>query len=892
MFDYVISYDIAAFILIGIFIAFFFSRRRFKTLQTTAYSLLIIFSGVSVLFDLTSVTLLIHRNVVPVWINYTVNILYFLITGFLAVIFCAYSLNATNSLQDLMGNTTYVILFEIPYILYSISIVTTPFTKLVFYFDEKGDYKQGPLMIMMLVIMVFYLLFSTIRMTLYRNRVSLRRRLPYYLFIAITFAAIVIQNINSRYLLFGFASALGIVTLFLLDNNANDFVDFSSQLFNRNGFRFKLDDMQNKGESARVAGFGFYDRVIDDVPKDALSAEVVVSRIGTFLTSKFNADKVFYLGHFVFAILTDSDEHMQETVSVLKTRFAEPWKVGDYEISIDTGLCELMFPDDFSSFSSFVDNLENGIKISLEKGGEPVGIADIRQEQQKKIEMLEQAQEILKEKYDEAEIKMQKALEADKSKSLFLAQMSHEIRTPMTAILGMTELLFRDTDDPRVRDHASAIMSSGKTLLGIINDILDFSKLEAGKFQVINSEYYFTSTFYDILNNIEQKLYEKHLDFVVYFDPKIPAALFGDEVRIKQVIINLLTNACKYTEVGKVELNANVSDIKDDMCVLNVSVSDTGVGIAPENMEKLFDGFERLGAQKNKDREGTGLGLAITKQLLDNMNGSIEVKSEVARGSVFTVHIPQKIVDSRDSIVLEGYSDKKLLIYCATINDLRNYRNTTKDFDLEVDFASSSSELDRKIPQKDYTHIIITLAEYQRRVKAGDPLADDPRVVISLYYKEMMADVKGHMIISMPVSSINLSSLLLDNTKASKYSENDRKNDYVAPGVNMLVVDDNQVNLRIFVGLLENHKFNIYTSDNGMHCIELCEKMKFDLIFLDHMMPKKDGIQTLHEMREDPDTLNADTPVVAFTANAVSGMKDMFLEQGFNDFLSKPIEIT
>lgn len=892
MFDYVVSYDVAALILIVIFSVFFFTRRRYNSLQMKVYEQLLILAGASVALDLLSVILLVFRNDIPVTINYIVNILYFLTAGILALVFCAYSMNATNSLNILLNNSTLLIFFELPYILYALAIITTPFTKFVFYFDENNNYCQGALSYVLLIMIALYLVLSAGLLVFRRNSTSIHRRLPYYVFIAVESICIIIQSVTKIYLVDGFGSALGVVTLYLLENNSNDLVDFGSQLFNRSGFRFRIDDFKKNYKTAFITGFGFLSRIVTEVNKDSANNDFLVNKTGEFLTSNFDADNVFYLGNNMFALVSDNKNAQTENIERINSNFQKDKRFKDTEGLLKIGLCSVVCPDDYSSTTALLDAIENGIKNSIERKGKPITADDLRHGQEKQIRMLEADRELLKEKYDEAEIKMQKALEADRSKSLFLAQMSHEIRTPMTAILGMTELLLRDTKEPRIIDHANAIMSSGKTLIGIINDILDFSKIEAGKLQIINEEYYFTSTFYDVLNNIEQKISEKRLNFVVYFDPKIPASFYGDEVRIKQIIINLLTNAVKYTETGQIELRAFATDRAGEMCNLNIVVSDTGIGIAKENIDKLFNGFERLGAQKNKDIEGTGLGLAITKQLVDNMNGTITVDSEVARGSTFTVVIPQKIVDDRDSIVLDECENVKLLICCGSINDLKNYRSTLKDFNIEADYASNGEELNKKLKEKDYTYIIVPLTEFDRRRKSNDPLIKDDRLVVGLYYREYMADVMGHRTLNMPISSINLSTLILENTSASRKFEGSRTNDYVAPDINMLVVDDNLVNLRIFVGLLEEHKMNIYTADSGMHCIEICRKMKFDLIFLDHMMPKKDGIETLHEMREDPATMNADTPVVAFTANAVSGMKDMFLEQGFNDFLSKPIELS
>ncbi|MCR5686382.1 MAG: response regulator [Lachnospiraceae bacterium] len=890
MFDYVVSYDVAGFVLIFVLSAVYFTRRRFDTAQNRMFSYMVLLGAASVVLDLISVVMLTYRKTVPVSINYIINILYFLITGLVAVMFCIYSLNATNAISNLGSGSAEMLILETPYILYALLILSTPFTHYVFYFDENRDYVQGPFMYAILVMFVIYVSYSVVRISFFNAGVTFRRRFPYYIFASLLLSSIVLQSVFKDYLLYGFAFAIGLILLFLFENNSTDYVDFNSQLFNRSGMRIRVGDYVQTDEAMCTVGFGFNDYLITSYGDDSTNVDYVVNKIGSFLLDKFPDNNVFYLGNYIFAVICPPDG-ADEAVGVILERFSKLWTLHDGDIKLNIGICKISYPDDYGSTLQLIDAVEKGVQASIDRGGKVLAADDIRHEQERRIKLLEESQEQLREKFDEAEIKMQKALEADKSKTLFLAQMSHEIRTPMTAILGMTELLMRDSNDPKVLDHANAIMSSGKTLVGIINDILDFSKIEAGKLQISCEEYYFTSTFYDILNNVEQRISDKRLDFVVYFDPKLPASFYGDEVRIKQIIINLLTNACKYTEVGQVDLKVFASDFEGDNCILNIVVADTGVGIAQENMGKLFNGFERLGATKNKAIEGTGLGLAITKQLVDAMQGTIEVQSELAKGSTFTVRIPQKIVDSRDSIVIENCDKLRFLIYCGSLNELKNYRATLKDFDITVDYTTNADDLDRKVKENEYSHILLPLGEFDRRVKAKDPLVDDQRVVVGLYYRQYMADVKGHRTINMPISSINLSTLILENTNASKKHESLKSYDYVAPDVDMLVVDDNLVNLRIFVGLLDNHKMRIFTADSGIHCIEMCQRMKYDLIFLDHMMPKKDGIETLHEMREDPSTLNADTPVVAFTANAVSGMRDMFLEQGFSDFLSKPIEL-
>ncbi len=378
----------------------------------------------------------------------------------------------------------------------------------------------------------------------------------------------------------------------------------------------------------------------------------------------------------------------------------------------------------------------------------------------------------------------QQANQANEAKSYFLSTMSHDIRTPMNAILGLNEMVLRDSKDDSIRMYSESIRSAGSTLLGIINDILDFSKIEAGKMEIINVDYSVASLLNDLVNMVQQKAEEKGLAFDLDIDRNIPTTLCGDEIRIKQVIINILSNAVKYTKEGSVtfSVHAHKPEDKPDRVMLKVSVADTGIGIKPEDIDKLFIAFERIEEKKNRNIEGTGLGMAITQRFLDMMGSHLEVESEYGKGSVFSFELEQKVVK-------------------------------------------------------------------------WDPIGD---------FEE-----------------------------AFRRSLNERTNyreKFTAPDARVLVVDDTAINLTVFVNLLKRTELQIDTAGSGDEGIALFTKNHYDVIFLDHMMPEKDGIETLKEMKGIADTSNRETPIICLTANAISGMREMYTNAGFDDYLTKPID--
>ncbi|MCH5252911.1 MAG: response regulator [Lachnospiraceae bacterium] len=374
------------------------------------------------------------------------------------------------------------------------------------------------------------------------------------------------------------------------------------------------------------------------------------------------------------------------------------------------------------------------------------------------------------------------AILANEAKSLFLSNMSHEIRTPINAVLGMNEMILRECTDEQLLSYAANIQSSGKTLLFLINDILDMSKIESGKMEIIPVEYEPADVIMDLWNVIYLRASEKDLHISFSLDETLPKVLFGDDVRIKQIVTNLLTNAVKYTPQGGIEMHVSYERKEDDEIALTIAVKDTGMGIKEEDMGKLFESFQRLDEEKNRNIEGTGLGMNITMSLLKMMDGDMKVESEYQKGSTFTVTMPQRIVSDEPTGDFESIQNRK------------------------------------------------------RQGKAGN------------------------------------------------------QETFEAPEARVLVVDDNAMNLTVFTALLKRTKMNITTAGSGKDCLELVKKEPFHIIFMDHMMPEMDGIETLHEIQKLSDFPNEKTPVIALTANAVAGARETYLKEGFADFLTKPID--
>jgi signal transduction histidine kinase/CheY-like chemotaxis protein len=485
-----------------------------------------------------------------------------------------------------------------------------------------------------------------------------------------------------------------------------------------------------------------------------------------------------------------------------------------------------------------------------------------------------------------------KADEKDKRKSSFLANMSHEIRTPMNAIIGFAELALREDIPPAAYEHIFTIKQAGANLLSIINDILDFSKIESGKLEILPSDYLLSSLVNDVVSIIKMRATYSRLRFVVNIDCNIPNALFGDEVRVRQILLNVLSNAVKYTDKGFVsfKVTGNIDENSPDTVTLVAEVSDSGKGIKKEDLGKLFKDFSQVDKMKNKGIEGTGLGLAITNNVLKAMGGSIAVNSEYGKGSTFTVSLPQKFTSSEKLARVEGGAAKSVIVYERREIYSSSVVSTIENLGVRCTLVATEFEFDEKIAGNAYDFIFTAPALYEAVKKIIAKRRSKAKVALLAEFGDAVAD-RDATILSMPVYSITVANMLNGVSGSSDFgAKKETFAKFIAPEAEVMVVDDTSTNLRVAEGLLAPYKLSLTLCKSGPEAIAAAQTRQFDLIFMDHMMPGMDGIEATQQIRALSKT-HRTLPIIALTANAVSGAKEMFLSEGFNDFISKPIDI-
>lgn len=476
-------------------------------------------------------------------------------------------------------------------------------------------------------------------------------------------------------------------------------------------------------------------------------------------------------------------------------------------------------------------------------------------------------------------------------KSDFLANMSHEIRTPMNAVIGMAEMALREELSPTARDYINQIKSSGKALLTIINDILDFSKIESGKMDIVEVEYEPMSIINDISNIIMTRIGDKDVELILDIAPNIPHQIFGDNIRIKQIIINLANNAVKFTQTGQVLLRMGYERIDEKELKLCVWIEDTGIGIKKEDLGKLFQSFQQLDSKRNRNIEGTGLGLAISKQLLSLMGGYIGVTSEYEKGSRFFFELPQKIIDDTPSILVKDH--EKDLVVDLMSNKYINEQLRKDSRALGANYIHLESMEDLENLQSD-KRMFLFMEQKNLTPMVEDFIREHPEMTgVLLIEFNVKAEYRmdNLLVIKKPIYALNLSMILNNEGQHIDSMNNDEEDfDFIAPDAHVLIVDDNTINLTVAEGLLEPLKLQIDTALSGREAIGKISAFKYDLILMDHMMPELDGVETTHIIRRFHEEYN-DVPIIALTANAVDGTKEMFMKEGMNDFVAKPIEM-
>lgn len=475
-------------------------------------------------------------------------------------------------------------------------------------------------------------------------------------------------------------------------------------------------------------------------------------------------------------------------------------------------------------------------------------------------------------------------------KSDFLANMSHEIRTPMNAVIGMAEMALREELPTAARDYIMQIKEAGRSLLTIINDILDFSKIESGKMDIMEEEYEPMSMVYDVANIVMTRLKGKDVELILDIDPNLPNKLFGDSIRVKQILLNLANNAVKFTLRGKIVIKMDSEETPDGGVKLQVSVEDTGIGIKKEDLGKLFQSFQQVDSKRNRNMEGTGLGLAISKRLLEMMQGEIWLESEYGTGSRFSFIIPQKAIDKTPGISVR--EPEKIMIAGLISNPyvMESLYSDARKLGVESIRLLSARDL-LTLPGEKRLVLFIEHPMFSKAVEGFVRQHSDVTAVLLInFHDQVNYEIPNLLIVKKPLFILNIATILNGEELYFAGDLQEKEFDFIAPEAHVLIVDDNAVNLTVAEGLLEPLNMKIETAVSGKEAIEKITSFHYDIVFMDHMMPELDGVETTHIIRRfHPEYDNV--PIIALTANAVEGTKEMFCREGMNDFVAKPIEI-
>ena len=490
-------------------------------------------------------------------------------------------------------------------------------------------------------------------------------------------------------------------------------------------------------------------------------------------------------------------------------------------------------------------------------------------------------------------VKME-AESASKAKSDFLSKMSHEIRTPMNAIMGMSNLILKEKISEGLRDKAQTIKQSGDHLLTIINNILDLSKVESGNFEILERSYQFYSMVEDITSIIKAQMSNPSVCFAVYVDNKIPHKLFGDDIRVKQVLLNLLNNAQKYTNRGNFSLEITSKNLDDEDILLIIKVIDTGIGIKEKDLKEVFGNFAQFDLARNRSIQGTGLGLSISKNLVNLMGGKLSVDSEYRVGSTFTVELPQKRLQRAfdEHVYFQALGGGlNVLLYSSTAIYTNCLARALSDLGVNYYIVSDDSDAYNKLAERTWEYVFAegNLADIVKHIIETRDLTTKIVQISDIHSAKQQSE---YINLVMPAYFVTVAQILMGEHEAY-YGKHRHLENFRAPGAKILLVDDIETNLKVGETLLETYDAEVTCCMSGQEAIDVLSDESagdFDLIFMDHMMPEMDGVEAVKIIRNLGGKYKT-IPIIALTANALVGAKEMFLQNGFDSFLSKPIDM-
>lgn len=488
---------------------------------------------------------------------------------------------------------------------------------------------------------------------------------------------------------------------------------------------------------------------------------------------------------------------------------------------------------------------------------------------------------------------------AEESKNDFLANVSHEIRTPINTICGMSELVLREELPEDVTEKIKDIERSGHDLMMVVSDILDFSELQSGKIELEEEVYNIASTINDVINVAMSRKKDKKIELIVDCDANMPSGLLGDEKKLRRVIMNLVDNAIKFTEEGCVSLEIGYR--KETYGInLAVTVKDTGIGMNEQSLEKMFVSFNQADAKRNRHEGGVGLGLAISHALVQKMGGAITVKSKPGKGSIIKFVVPQKVLDetpiasiqNKENINVATYIDMEQFDMMAIRDEYTdNIIHMVEQLKAKCHICRNLQELQRREEKEKFSHVFISVVEYKEGKEYFDELANETNVIVVLDdYDEKYVTNPQLLKVYKPFYILTILSVINNLESNGKDRRRKMGEKFMVKNARVLVVDDNHTNIRVIEGLLNWYGIEVTTAESGKEALEKIMTADYDFVFMDHMMPEMDGVETLHQIRTKVGTYFQNVPIVVLTANAVAGTRETLLSEGFDDFLEKPVE--
>lgn len=895
-----LNFDYAAIFLFFIFVIYLHLRRTPKSHMVRSINACMYLVCASVLADILGTISVTYSWPIPV--SYLFCSLYYSL-NVLSILFVyryIWQMTEVAHRQFLLWEQIAV---TAPMIICVGFYMTTIWTGLVVQINEQREYIHGPLYF--LTYLGVYLYFAVCLFSIYRYRRGISRFRQQAIGQCIL---LLILSSLCQYLFWptvivnGFVAMSGMLFVYLSLQNPGEVVDADTGCYRREAFLMTLRQRIDKGEAFRAVCFepGEIAEVLKEEGDQGI--KTLVTRMSEAMLSDFHGREIYRLDEYRFALICEQKDNQEEMIHRIQERFSKGWQIARRHELLPVTIVTVAYPDEVLHSWEMTAVIDAAFVQTREmEPGTVLHARDHILSREQRINQLVNQKLRLEELTQEAQEAKEEAERAAKAKGVFLANMSHEIRTPMNAILGMTELLCREQLSVRAQEQVANIQSAGHNLLTIINDILDFSKIEAGKMEIIPAEYSLSQAISNVVTMINLRISTDRVRFLVEVDPEIPDRLIGDEARIRQLMINILNNAAKFTKEGFIRLKVVSEPAGNGQIELHISVEDSGCGIRKEDMNQLFQHFQRFDSRQNRSIEGTGLGLSICRQLLHLMGGNIRVESEYGRGSTFSFYLQQQVADAAPMVEVVEKEEKTALVVTDDIYLRENLMTNLEKLGIWNDFVDYIDRgndregiehiLLMELQGSNYTHLFLHDRYYER----DGSLLEECRqmgvqLVVMLEKKNVISNQPGLATINLPAYSLNIGNVL--NGEEGQKLDTKKREFFVAKQARLLVVDDNSVNLQVIKGLLEPHQMQVHTASSGEECIRMMmTNPEYHIVFLDHMMPMMDGVDTIRAIRLQNNSYMKNVPIIACTANAVRGVQQMFMEEGFAGYLSKPIDV-